>query len=50
MALPEIVCLTNGAFAENCYLIADRESADAVIVDPGEEADLFLRRVETTPK
>ncbi len=47
MAQPEIVCLTNGAFAENCYLVADRPSGDVVIVDPGEEADLFLRRIET---
>ena len=47
MAQPEIVCLTNGAFAENCYLVADRQSGDVVIVDPGEEADLFLRRIET---
>ncbi len=46
MAQPEIVCLTNGAFAENCYLVADRQSGDVVIVDPGEEADLFLRRIE----
>ena len=47
MAQPEIVCLTNGAFTENCYLVADRQSGDVVIVDPGEEADLFLRRIET---
>ncbi len=46
MAQPEIVCLTNGAFAENCYLVADRQSGDVVIVDPGEEADLFVRRIE----
>ena len=45
MAHPEIVCLTNGAFAENCYLLADPDAGDAVIVDPGEETDLFLRRV-----
>lgn len=45
MSRPEIVCLTNGAFAENCYIVADVDAGDAVIVDPGEEADLFLRRV-----
>lgn len=43
----EIACLTNGAFAENCYIVADADSGDAVIVDPGEETSLFLRRVET---
>lgn len=47
MARPEIVCLTNGAFAENCYLVADGDSGDAVIVDPGEEVELFLRRLAT---
>ena len=47
MAQPEIVCLTNGAFAENTYLVADPSTRDVVIVDPGEEAELFLRRIET---
>jgi len=36
---------TNGPFAENCYLVADPETRDAVIVDPGEEAPLFLARL-----
>lgn len=45
MAPPEIFCLTNGAFAENCYIVADRETGDAVLVDPGEEAALFLARL-----
>lgn len=44
MPQPEIVCLTNGAFVENCYLMADPTTSEAVIVDPGEEPDLFLRR------
>ncbi len=47
MAQLEVVCLTNGPFAENCYIVADGSSGDAVIVDPGEEAGLFLRRVNT---
>jgi hydroxyacylglutathione hydrolase len=47
LARPEIVCLTNGAFAENCYLVADGDTGDAVIVDPGEEVGLFLRRLAT---
>jgi len=42
---PEIICLTNGMFQENCYIIADPETLDAVIVDPGEEEDLFLNRI-----
>ena len=42
---PSVVTLTNGGFAENCYLVADPDSGDAAIVDPGEEADLFLARL-----
>ena len=42
---PNVVTLTNGAFAENCYLVADPESGEAAIVDPGEEAGLFLARL-----
>ena len=47
MAEPRIVALTNGAFAENCYLVADPQTREAVAVDPGEEADLFLARLRT---
>ncbi len=43
---PEVICLTNGMFQENCYIIADPETLDAVIVDPGEEEDLFLNRID----
>jgi hydroxyacylglutathione hydrolase len=46
LAAPRVVSLTNGAFAENCYLVADPATAEAVIVDPGEEAALFLARLE----
>lgn len=47
MARLDLITLTNGAFAENCYLLVERESRQAVIVDPGEEAELFLRRLAT---
>ena len=46
MARPEIHCLPNGAFAENCYIVADRQAREAVLVDPGEEAELFLNRLD----
>ena len=45
MADPKIICLTNGAFGENCYIIADPALGRAVLVDPGEDAELFLRRI-----
>lgn len=47
MARPDVLCLTNGAFAQNCYIVADRAAGDAVLVDPGQEAELFLRRLES---
>lgn len=47
MARPDVICLTNGVFAENCYILADRATGDAVLVDPGEEAELFLARLRT---
>ena len=45
MPEPRIVTLTNGAFAENCYLVADPATREAAIVDPGEETELFLARL-----
>lgn len=47
MPRPKVICLTNGAFQENCYILADAESRRAVLIDPGEEAELFLRRLDT---
>jgi glyoxylase-like metal-dependent hydrolase (beta-lactamase superfamily II) len=38
----EIIALPNGAFVENCYLVADTASREAVIIDPGQESDRFL--------
>ena len=34
----EVVALPNGQFAENCYLVADRRTREAVIIDPGRGA------------
>ncbi|HEX2780227.1 MAG TPA: MBL fold metallo-hydrolase [Gemmatimonadaceae bacterium] len=36
---------TVGAFQENCYLVADETSGDAVLVDPGAEGERLLRAV-----
>ncbi len=47
MPRPKIICLTNGTFQENCYILADPETGEAVLIDPGEEVDLFLRRLQT---
>jgi hydroxyacylglutathione hydrolase len=42
----EVVSLPNGQFAENCYLLADGRTREAVIVDPGEEAARFLSELK----
>lgn len=39
-----VIAIENGQFAENCYLLAEPGSSEAVIIDPGEETDLFLAR------
>lgn len=38
----EVVRIPNGAFAQNCYLVADTGCGEAVLIDPGEEAARFL--------
>jgi len=43
---PEVACFANGPFAENCYLVADPASREAVLVDPGEESERFLGRIK----
>ena len=42
----KIVQIPNGAFVENCYLVIDEAARECAIVDPGEEADVILRRLE----
>ncbi len=40
-----IVQIQNGQFVENCYLVIDEASRECVVIDPGEEAGLILRRI-----
>ncbi|MEO8227001.1 MAG: MBL fold metallo-hydrolase [Gemmatimonadota bacterium] len=47
MSDPEVVALPNGQFVENCYLLADPASREAVIIDPGEEPAMFLAELDT---
>ena len=42
----EIASLVVGAFQENCWILHDRASGDAVIVDPGEEATRICTELE----
>lgn len=41
-----IIGIPNGQFVENCYLIADPATGEAVVVDPGEEPERFLAELE----
>ncbi|HEY8104887.1 MAG TPA: MBL fold metallo-hydrolase [Gemmatimonadales bacterium] len=44
---PEIVQLPNGQFVQNCWLIADPRTREAVMIDPGEEPAMFLAELDT---
>lgn len=37
-----VVAIPNGQFVQNCYLLGDEDTGEAVVVDPGEEAERFL--------
>ena len=41
----EVVCIVNGQFAQNCYLVADVETEECIVVDPGEESGRILAEV-----
>ena len=41
-----ITPITVGPFEENCYLLADEASREAVLVDPGDEGERIVRQVE----
>lgn len=40
--------LTVGPFQENCYLVVDESSRDAVLVDPGDEAPRILEALASS--
>lgn len=44
-ARPLVACITVGAFQENCYLYACPQTLEAVIIDPGDEAERILVRL-----
>src|SRR5690242_17456255 len=43
---PLVACVTVGAFQENCYLYACPQTLEAVIIDPGDEAQRILDRIQ----
>src|SRR3989440_12813072 len=44
--VPIVACVTVGLFQENCYLYACPQTLEAVIIDPGDEAERILERIQ----
>jgi hydroxyacylglutathione hydrolase len=44
--MPIIACVTVGALEENCYLYACPKTREAVIIDPGDEAQRILEAIQ----
>jgi hydroxyacylglutathione hydrolase len=43
----DVRMFTVGPVAENCFIVRDRDSASALIVDPGDEADKLLGAIDS---
>lgn len=43
--MPIVACVTVGMFEENCYLYACPQTREAVIIDPGDEAERILEAI-----
>ena len=44
--MPIVACVTVGMLAENCYLYACPQTREAVIIDPGDEAERILEMIQ----
>ncbi|HTI13025.1 MAG TPA: MBL fold metallo-hydrolase [Dictyobacter sp.] len=44
--MPIVACITVGVLEENCYLFACPQTREAVIIDPGDEAERILETIE----
>jgi hydroxyacylglutathione hydrolase len=44
--MPIVACVTVGMFEENCYLYACPQTREAVILDPGDEAQRILKAIQ----
>ena len=42
-----VVPIPNGVFVENTYLVIDEETGQCAVVDPGEDAELISRTLQT---
>lgn len=43
-----IKCVPGGIFMENCYIVGDEETGEAMLVDPGEQIGEISREVEAS--
>ncbi len=43
---PATLVITTGGFVQNCWLLWDQESREAVVVDPGEGSDAILAEIQ----
>lgn len=43
---PLVACITVGMLQENCYLYACPQTLQAVIIDPGDEAERIIERIQ----
>ncbi|MBN1369122.1 MAG: MBL fold metallo-hydrolase [Dehalococcoidaceae bacterium] len=41
-----IDCLSLGAFESNCYIVADEAGGKCMVIDPGAEENVILKRIE----
>src|SRR5438309_11533158 len=44
--MPIVACVTVGSFQENCYIYACPHTREAVIIDPGDEAERILETIQ----
>ena len=44
--VPIVACVTVGLFQENCYLYACPQTLEAVIIDPGDEAERIIQQIQ----
>lgn len=44
--MPIVACVTVGLFQENCFIYACPQTREAVIIDPGDEAERILETIQ----